>query len=167
MNSKGQAALEYLMTYGWALVIIVIVAGILFFIAVTPQGGVVCNSSDPTKIVVQSYNVTTTGGPNRVVFSNGTGGTITYGFSCPDNVTGGYPYCDADGDAVTGSCIQCVPTSTAVALTGGGQVTVPITNLRIGSNGRAMDANVGVFIGYIDQFGYSKTAKVTCVGSPV
>ena len=32
MNKKGQAALEYLMTYGWALIIIAIVMGVLIFV---------------------------------------------------------------------------------------------------------------------------------------
>ena len=164
MNSKGQAALEYLMTYGWALVIIVIVAGILFFIAVTPQGGVVCNSSDPTKVVVQSYNITKTGGPNRVVLSNGTGGTLTaYNYVC---VNGG-----GGGSASTITCTAFpVSPATSGTLSGGSLVTVNVTLVPNGGSGStygAMDSNSGVFFAYTDQFGYTKYAKITCSGAPV
>lgn len=37
-NMKGQAAMEYLMTYGWALIILVVVIGVLFSMGVfNPQ----------------------------------------------------------------------------------------------------------------------------------
>ena len=38
MDSKGQEALEYILTYGWALIVIVIVVGVLIFIVSTPSG---------------------------------------------------------------------------------------------------------------------------------
>ena len=37
MNSQGQAAFEYLMTYGWALIVIAIVVGFLIFTVNNPQ----------------------------------------------------------------------------------------------------------------------------------
>jgi uncharacterized protein (UPF0333 family) len=55
-NKKGQAALEYLMTYGWAILVIVIVLGILLLLftnmsrvekcLVTPQG-FTCGNANP------------------------------------------------------------------------------------------------------------------------
>ncbi|MDD5163034.1 MAG: hypothetical protein PHD95_02385 [Candidatus ainarchaeum sp.] len=54
---SAQAGLEYLMTYGWALVLIVTVASALFFVMGTPQNQFVCSSSDPTKILLESYNL--------------------------------------------------------------------------------------------------------------
>ncbi len=51
MNSKAQAGLEYLMTYGWALIMIATVIGVLVFLVGTPTAtGFDCKSSDPTKI---------------------------------------------------------------------------------------------------------------------
>ncbi|MBN1940546.1 MAG: hypothetical protein JW772_00020 [Candidatus Diapherotrites archaeon] len=55
MFSRSQAGLEYLMTYGWALVLIVSVASVLFFVFAPPQQEFLCRSSDPTKIVLESY----------------------------------------------------------------------------------------------------------------
>jgi len=34
MNKKGQSAMEYLMTYGWAILVIIIVIAVLFYIGV-------------------------------------------------------------------------------------------------------------------------------------
>lgn len=34
MNSRGQSALEYLMTYGWALIVIAIVVGFLIMLVI-------------------------------------------------------------------------------------------------------------------------------------
>ncbi len=40
-KQKGQSALEYLMTYGWALVVIVVVIGVLGFLGVFNLGGTI------------------------------------------------------------------------------------------------------------------------------
>ena len=56
MNSHAQAGLEYLMTYGWALVIIVTVVGVLFAVISPPTSSFTCASSNP-KIILESYNV--------------------------------------------------------------------------------------------------------------
>ena len=51
MNSKAQAGLEYLMTYGWALIMIATVIGVLVFLVGTPtETGFDCKSSDSLKI---------------------------------------------------------------------------------------------------------------------
>ncbi len=44
MNMRGQSALEYLMTYGWALIVIAIVIGVLIFVTSGSTGGVTCQS---------------------------------------------------------------------------------------------------------------------------
>ncbi|MBN1940545.1 MAG: hypothetical protein JW772_00015 [Candidatus Diapherotrites archaeon] len=102
MFSRSQAGLEYLMTYGWGLILIVTVAGVLFFVLAPPQNNFSCISSDPTKIVLKSYDfppspnygdpancnpvnmdclgwgVTTNGDPHATfVLQNATGGQIT------------------------------------------------------------------------------------------
>ena len=95
-SKKAQAGLEYLMTYGWALVLIVTVAGVLFFVMAPPTNNFVCRSSDPTKIIVQHYNLpfdqtyfSTTGKyawgyifsyeelQGEMILQNATGGAIT------------------------------------------------------------------------------------------
>ncbi len=57
MNNKAQAALEYLMTYGWALIIIATIFGVLVFIAIPPTQSVSFSSSEPEKIMVKGSNI--------------------------------------------------------------------------------------------------------------
>jgi hypothetical protein len=45
MNSRGQSALEYLMTYGWALVVIAIVIGALVFLMGQSTNAQTCTMS--------------------------------------------------------------------------------------------------------------------------
>src|SRR3989338_7353948 len=81
MNSRGQAALEYLMTYGWALIVIAIVVGVLVFIVATPTNTLQCTSSAPGKMNVVSNNLATTGtagtSMGSVVITNVSGGQAT------------------------------------------------------------------------------------------
>ncbi|MDD5148547.1 MAG: hypothetical protein PHH08_03730 [Candidatus ainarchaeum sp.] len=58
---SAQAALEYLMTYGWALVIIVSIASALFFVLQAPSQDIVF-SSDSRSFIVRSSNVTPVSG---------------------------------------------------------------------------------------------------------
>ncbi|MBN1940623.1 MAG: hypothetical protein JW772_00410 [Candidatus Diapherotrites archaeon] len=146
MNNRGQAALEYLMTYGWALVIIVVVAGILFFIISSPAGGVSCTSSDPAKMAVQAANIPATGTANVKVL-NGTGGTIT-------NVS--------IGPGGSFSSVTTPPTSA------NGGAVLNLTPVCSGGCGTGpLDANTSLTIVYKDQFDYEKTVTVTCQGTPV
>jgi hypothetical protein len=47
-GKKGQAAMEYLMTYGWAILIILIALGALFYLGVfRPKASNVCMGSPP------------------------------------------------------------------------------------------------------------------------
>lgn len=74
MNSKAQVSMEYLMTYGWVLVLIATVVSVLVFIVSSPVPGVTFSSSDPTKILVSSVGLD---GTNAVgILKNITGGRI-------------------------------------------------------------------------------------------
>ena len=72
MFSRGQAALEYLMTYGWALIVVALAVGILVFIAAPPGDDFRCNSSDPN-FIIKGHSFTE-------VYSVGDDG----GFQCDD-----------------------------------------------------------------------------------
>jgi hypothetical protein len=151
MNSRGQAALEYLMTYGWALVIIVVVAGILFFIMSSPSGGVVCQSSDPTKWTVSKYNIASSG-PIEATLQNGTAGAITL------------------TNTVTGTSSMGAVTATVAS--GGNVPAGNVINLQrlCGSQIASVCAAGSAYLGtatikYKDQFGYAKTVVVTCQGT--
>ena len=73
MNGKGQGALEFLMTYGWALVLIITVVAVLVFIVSSPSS-VAFSSSDPTKILMKGGSVL--GSDAEVKMQNITGGPI-------------------------------------------------------------------------------------------
>ena len=74
MFSRGQAALEYLMTYGWALIVVALAVGILVFIAQPPGSTFRCNSSDPNILVK---------GHDFPQYSSGSGGS-RWGETCGD-----------------------------------------------------------------------------------
>ncbi|MFH1239808.1 MAG: hypothetical protein V1672_01200 [Candidatus Diapherotrites archaeon] len=75
MERKGQSALEYLMTYGWALIVIAIVIGVLVFIMSTTTAGSNC-TSDNTQIIYVDHAVDASGGIDLKV-QNGAGQTIS------------------------------------------------------------------------------------------
>jgi hypothetical protein len=76
MNSKGQAALEYLMTYGWALVVMVVVIAALVALDVFNLGSVTDTCAGfPTNIAYQKH-VYSADGSFKLSFLNGTGQRI-------------------------------------------------------------------------------------------
>lgn len=76
MDSKGQSALEYLMTYGWALIVIAIVIGVLIFVTGSSTGGVTCQSRGQ-QLVLKEWAVATGVNGVGMVVQNATGGTIS------------------------------------------------------------------------------------------
>lgn len=75
MGSRAQIGLEYLITYGWALVIVATVVGVLAFIVGSPEPDITFSSSNPTKIMFKSGNIDASGNV-EVVAQNITGGLI-------------------------------------------------------------------------------------------
>ena len=57
MGKKAQAGLEYLVTYGWALVLIATIVGAFAFLFSTPSSNVVFSSSNPAKMMVNGGSV--------------------------------------------------------------------------------------------------------------
>lgn len=150
MNSRGQAALEYLMTYGWALVIIVVVAGILFFIISSPTAGVSCTSSDPAKMPIQGNAVAKTTHSIKII--NGTGGNITLG-----TVTG--------AGSFNGIVSLNPTTSTTKNLMQSGAVLELLPACTTCSTS-ALLSGTTITINYNDQFNYTKQLVITCQGTP-
>src|SRR3989339_934510 len=79
-SRKGQSALEYLMTYGWALIVIVIVIGALMLLIGNPSASSKgCTVGGTFAYVEQAYDSNTQ--QYNVVFTNGTGKTLTSDYS--------------------------------------------------------------------------------------
>jgi hypothetical protein len=75
MNSRAQAGLEYLMTYGWALILVATIITVLVFVVGKPGPSVVFNVSDPTKFLMKDAGIS--GNTGAIVLQNATGGKIT------------------------------------------------------------------------------------------
>ena len=75
LGKKAQAGMEYLMTYGWTLVLVISVFSVLAFVFGGTGNEVTFNSSDPAKIPVKAAKVTNTQG--EVILVNATGGKVT------------------------------------------------------------------------------------------
>ena len=61
-NLKGQASLDFLMTYGWAILLVILVAGALFALGFFDVGSAIGNKAVGfTEIAVQAFKVETNG----------------------------------------------------------------------------------------------------------
>lgn len=59
---KGQAALDFLMTYGWAILLVILVAGALFTLGIFDVGSMVGNRAVGfTQVSVDAFKVDTAG----------------------------------------------------------------------------------------------------------
>lgn len=108
MNNKAQAGLEYLLTYGWALILVATIIVVLVFVVGGKPGGVVFNVSDPTKFLLKASNVSD--GKANIVLQNATGGRITI-----NNITVG-------GDFDLVSTLNGQPVSTPIGIIAGGEM---------------------------------------------
>lgn len=157
MNTRGQSALEYLMTYGWALIVIAIVIGVLIFVTSGSTGGITCQS-----LATQMQLTEWTGSPGvnglGLTFRNATAGPIDTEVSadCAAGTVCTYTgsVTDADGDAAIS------PDNTAVAV--GSTWTVTNLDLPAATTGQ-VDGTVTV--GYTTAGGLPATVAVRCTGS--
>ena len=94
MNHKEQAGIEYLMTYGWALILIAAVIGALVFIVGTPTTTPTFTSTNPGKILLKGGTIE--GTTATAILQNITGGQIQI-----TNITetGTYSNCKINGSA--------------------------------------------------------------------
>ncbi|VVB73281.1 Uncharacterised protein [uncultured archaeon] len=90
-SRRGQAAMEYLMTYGWAILIVLAIMGILVYL-VKPQKVESCNIATPLQCESERYSVDTAGnmtvslaniGSVGYYVSSTTCGTDTYNYPAP------------------------------------------------------------------------------------
>ncbi|MFH1225259.1 MAG: hypothetical protein V1676_05645, partial [Candidatus Diapherotrites archaeon] len=149
-GNKGQSALEYLMTYGWALVVIVIaIAALVFLINPTQIGAEGCTGL--AKLPIRAQSVTCTGaggacssGTYTVIFTNMTG----------QNLTGATL-------TFTGNLID---TNTLGAISANEEKRIIST---LGTNDTFTSKGtytVNLSITYTDSDGFSRTSTASCKG---
>jgi hypothetical protein len=130
LSSRAQAGLEYLMTYGWALVLIAAVVGMLVFIVGAPAQEAQFTSSAPNKFLLKSDTITDEG-IAMVVLQNITGGSLTI-----DDIVEDGSLSDCTIDAGDGAGDSGVVVGAGVAMllecpyagSGSGSATINYTN---------------------------------------
>ncbi len=160
MNKRGQAALEYLMTYGWALIVIAIVVGVLVFIVSSP-GGPQCQSADPARVVLKTQNLSRTDTTSRILLQNITGGDIVINSMVPDTGATGFQRLAASAKS-TGNFIQASSTGMAISVSAGGNIELkPDYDLAAPTS----LTNATYDLGYTDAFQLPKKVTITCNGN--
>ena len=94
LGFTAQSAMEYLMTYGWAIIVILVVLAVLYTIGVFTPGATLGNSCSGNFKFTCSYALLSTNGTISFDFGQNTGSTIyNLAFACTEtkNATGG-PY---------------------------------------------------------------------------
>ena len=96
---KAQAAMEYLMTYGWAILIVLAIMGVLIYL-VRPQKVESCNVGVPLQCEPEHYTINTAGnltirltniGSVRYYIQSTTCGPTIYAPAAPGITTYSYP----------------------------------------------------------------------------
>jgi hypothetical protein len=89
---KGQTAMEYLMTYGWAILIIMVVLAVLFYLGVLNPAGLTPNQCTfPAGVTCVTYKLMANTGQLVLDLGQGTGKTIRVtGVYCTSNSTSSY-----------------------------------------------------------------------------
>ena len=89
MTRKGQSAMEYLMTYGWAILVIIIVIAVLFYIGVlNPRNVTPSTCTFPPGLTCASFKLGDGDGILELKIGQATGRSIVvYGFKCTQNVS--------------------------------------------------------------------------------
>lgn len=87
---KGQSAMEYLMTYGWAILIIIVVVGALFAMGVFKTKSAVVCSPCFSNFAFVDYSAGTLilrNGQRDITINSVTGGTLTGSYGPGERMT--------------------------------------------------------------------------------
>ncbi|MCR4368396.1 MAG: hypothetical protein NUV67_00650 [archaeon] len=151
-KQKGQSALEYLMTYGWALVVIVIViAALVFLIQPSQVGGNTCSTT--SGILITNHQLLGSTDDLTLILSNQTAASLT---NVDMNVTG-----TIGGTSITDSntllSLGTTATTTAVDLS---TVQAGVFDVASGST-----YSLQVTFNYNDRDGLERSVTSTCNGT--
>jgi len=161
MKSRAQAGLEYLLTYGWAFVLVMTILGVLVFV-ITPASAKVNFSSSDRRIMLRSANVAVGGGTDSVslTLQNATGGPIEI-----EGVTldGAYLLNSAGNSAtLNGTSITSISSGSRLKVVAGGQMI--FTGIDTPANLGDVSTSQGITIVYRTNAGYQNTAKIAASG---
>ena len=145
---KAQSAMEYLMTYGWAILIVIIVAAALYALGVFTPATTTTEARFQT-LGASTAHILESGGTFRIKLPNQVGKTVNVSSVAVAPTAGG-----------TG----CTTNSTAFSITPGQVVetTVNCTTLGLGSGS---PYSLKVTVTYTPAGGYSATDSATVTGT--
>jgi len=128
-NKKGQSAMEYLMTYGWAILIVIIVAAVLFSLGVFDPSSYTQTAAvgfSGFNVPAGGFQLSSTSGNITMQLTNGVGANIDITSTC----------------ATVGTTEAC---NTSIGAVGPGQTTTIIYGLLSGlTSGSAYSADVTI-----------------------
>ena len=138
--NKAQSSLEYLLTYGWALILVSSLITVLVFAVGSPDKLVSFNSSDPRSLMVRSGYIRD--GYAVMKLQNVTGGEIKI-----NSISAmGYVGCTVNGEEANG-----------ITIGSGGEILIECTALGTG--------NKTITINYTDRFGFNQETNINGGGS--
>ncbi|MFH1545654.1 MAG: hypothetical protein ABIE23_06245 [archaeon] len=154
MNNKAQSALEYLMTYGWALVVIIVIIAVLYILVGTPTSNSCGNFSTLIPVVTHKVN---SDANLSIRISNGTGGAMNNYAMAVEGTIGNIiiPLTNADGQPAAGFS----------ALTAGDQNTLVFSPAEHPGNASGQSYRFTFTLTYTDQYGSSRSHTSTCTGT--
>ncbi len=146
LRQRGQSALEYLMTYGWALVVIVIViAALVFLIQPSQVGGNTCSAT--SGILITNHQVDSATDQITLALSNQTATTLS-------NVD----------VTVSGTVGGVATTATTPDLNSLGTVAQQHTMTLAPVFNAGSTYSLQVTFGYADRDGFARSVTATCNG---
>ncbi|MBI2668040.1 hypothetical protein HYX17_04720 [Candidatus Woesearchaeota archaeon] len=138
---KGQAAIEFLMTYGWAILVVLVAISALWFFVGNPQSLVADNCRLAAPLNCEGATATATSITMRV--RNGLTETITVtDVDLPDLTTGS---CTAGSGSINAGAVGNVAV-TCSGLSGKVRSAVTITYSTPGLTGRVITGNLVVTV---------------------
>ncbi|MCX6798479.1 MAG: hypothetical protein NTW59_00045 [Candidatus Diapherotrites archaeon] len=161
MKEKAQAGLDYLLTYGWAFILVMSVLGLIFFLVSGPTGQVSFFSSDSGQILVKGGEIKKAGGADAVsmVLQNSAGAPISITGVFLDDVQmvsnegGAAP-------AVNGTLFSALP----LDVPNGGQITISGVDFSNSNPEYKNDVRGGIRVVFNNTYGYTKTVDINAAG---
>ncbi len=157
MVRKGQSALEYMMTYGWAILVIVIVAAVLYSLGIfSPSSSVGTGSTGFAPFTASASNCTTSG--LEIAFTvGGTPGGAPVEITTGSSITSATGATDATGT---------VTVNPAALVNSGSVVKVLFSGATCPTSGVHYSASVSITYTYTNNLGQQTgTATGTVYGS--
>lgn len=151
IRKKAQAGLEYLMTYGWALVLIASIIGVFVVLVGMPTGQISFTSSDPTKFLVRGGTIDSAN-KVEVVLRNATGGKITV--TSPFTLTSTFGDRTGDLSKLNGVNRTSISSSAPVVIIAGGELR--FSNIKYAGTGTGT-----ISMNYTDVYNFARTLTVS------